>query len=144
MRAITASLAVLAISILTGCGSMNRADSQNMLDQRAGYGKSDLLKNDVSLQEGGVEGFRNAPVPTRSRARVAAIYAHPHEMPNRDYFWGGWVSVVVEQDQWIMSKPSLVPKADVVRELPQFIRPGNAPSPVELMPDRIISIDDRH
>ena len=143
MKAFTASLAVLAISLLSGCGSLNRAESQNMLDQRSGYGKADSLKPDISFQEGGVEGFRNSPVPTRSRARVAAIYAHPHEMPNRDYFWGGWVSVVVEQDQWVMSKPSLVPKADVVKELP-FLRPGNAPNPVELMPERTISIQERH
>lgn len=143
MKVFTATLVVLVSSFLIqGCGSMNRADSERMLDLRAGYGPH-ALNEDVSFQEGGVEGFKNRPVPTRSRAQVAAIYAHPHEMPSRDYFWGGWISVVVEQDQWVMSKAKLIPKAEVIKELPAFIRPGNAPSPVELMPERRRDIHDR-
>ncbi len=137
MRAFIAISVVLASSFLiVCCGSMNRADSQRMLDARASYGGA-VEKEDISFQEGGVEGFRNAPAPTRSRAKVSAIYAHPHEMPSRDYFWGGWISVVVEQDQWVMSSPKLVPKAKAIEELPPFLRPGKAPSPVELMPEAV-------
>jgi hypothetical protein len=125
---------VLAISaFVAGCGSLNRAESSRMLDARAAYG-TEGAGSDLSFKEGGVEGFRSHPVPTRSRAKVAAIYAHPHEMPSRDYFWGGWISVVVEQDQWVMSKPQLVPNAKAIEELPAMLRPGSGPAPIELMP----------
>jgi hypothetical protein len=135
LRASIATSVVLASSFLViGCGSLNRAESSRLLEERAGYGGP--AKNDISFQEGGVEGFRNSPVPTRSRARIAAVYAHPHEMPSRDYFWGGWISVVVEQDQWVMSDPKLVPKAKAVEELPLFLNPGKNPIPIELMPER--------
>lgn len=126
---IRTSLVLLSSLGLVGCGSLNRAESQRMLDTRAGYGE---LTNSLSFKEGGVEGFRNHPTPTRSRAKVAAIYAHPHEMPSRDYFWGGWISVVVEQDQWVMSKPELIPKANVIEPMPAAPSPG--PVPIELLP----------
>lgn len=127
---IRTSLVLLSSAVVVGCGSLNRAESSRMLDARAGYGE---VTNSLSFKEGGVEGFRNHPTPTRSRAKVAAIYAHPHEMPSRDYFWGGWISVVVEQDQWVMSKPELVPKANVVEPFPPALAPSGA-APVQLMP----------
>jgi hypothetical protein len=130
---IRTSLALAISALVTGCGSLNRAESSRMLDARSGYGGEGAAAS-LSFKEGGVEGFRNHPTPTRSRAKVAAIYAHPHEMPSRDYFWGGWISVVVEQDQWVMSKPELVPKANVIEALPPAPKPGDGPAPVELMP----------
>ena len=140
MRAFIATLVAFASSlVIQGCGSMSRADSQRMLDQRAGYGPQE--QSDVSFQQGGVDGFRNSPLPTRSRTKVAAIYAHPHEMPNRDYFWGAWISVVVERDKWVMEKPKLVPKAEAVKELPPL--PGDKEK-LELMPERASSFMDRH
>ena len=52
-----------------------------------------------------LDGFRDGPVPARTRPKVAAVWIHPHEMASRDYFWGGWMSVVVEPDQWVLTKP---------------------------------------
>ena len=113
---------------------MNRAASDRMLDVRAGYA-GPVEKEDIALEERGVEGFRNSPAPTRSRAKVAAIYAHPHEMPNHDYFWGGWISAVTEQDQWVMSNPKRVPHAKALEEFPPFMA-HKGPAPVELLPPR--------
>lgn len=124
---IRTSLALASSFFLASCGSLNRAESSRMLESRAGYGDGGA-SSDLSFKEAGVEGFRNHPVPTRSRAKVAAIYAYPHEMPNRDYFWGGWISAVVENDQWVMTKPQLVPKAKAVEELPKTA-PGLTPAP---------------
>jgi hypothetical protein len=128
-------LAVLVSSLLLqACGSMNRADSNRMLDQRADYGSNPGARfenstGNVSLKEGGIDGFRNSPVPVRTRPKVAAIWIHPHETATRDYFWGGWISVVVEQDQWILSKPELVPKAPGFELMPFH-------KPVPLMPEK--------
>jgi hypothetical protein len=134
MKAFTRTLAVLVSSLLLqACGSMNRASSDRMLDQRAGYGGGpENHLETIALQEGGVDGFRNSPVPVRTRPRVAPIWIHPHETATRDYFWGGWISVVVEQDQWVMSKPQLVPKAAAFPELPF----KGGPPPMPLMPDQ--------
>lgn len=127
-------LAVLASSfIVVGCGSLNRADSQRMLDARAAYdGGPGSLGDNVSVKEAGVEGFRNSPVPVRTRPKVAPIWIFPHETATRDYFWGGWISVVVESDQWVMSKPQLVPKAPGF-ELTPYKAP---PPPPPLMPQQ--------
>lgn len=129
MKVFTRTLVVLASSwLLQGCGSMNRAESSRMLDARAAYESGpSAVPDSVSLKEGGVEGFRNSPVPVRTRPRVAPIWIHPHETATRDYFWGGWISVVVEQDQWVMSKPQLVPKASGFQELPFRPMPGPMP-----------------
>lgn len=132
MKVSLRTLVVLASSLLvSACGSMNRADSQRMLDARAAYDSGpSSVTNNLSLKEGGVDGFRDSPVPVRTRPKVAPIWIHPHETATRDYFWGGWISVVVESDQWVMSKPQLVPKAPGFKELP-FTK---IQSPPPLMP----------
>lgn len=116
MRTYLLTLAGLALSILsTGCG-INRAASLKMLEQRADYDSAEnwspeRAQPSLDLKEGGVEGFRQAPVPVRTRPKVAAIWIHPHETPSHDYFWGGWISIVTETDGWILSQPGLMPKA---------------------------------
>lgn len=111
MKASTLTLAVSLISLflVSGC-SMNRADSLRMLDTRAEY-DDPRLAQELMMREAGIEGFQNGPVPVRSRPKLAAIWIHPHEMASHDYFWGGWMSVVVESDQWVLSKPGELPRA---------------------------------
>ncbi len=118
------TLAVLLTSLIFGSGcAINRADSLRMLDQRAEYDQENSSALPPALREAGVEGFKQSPVPVRSRPKVAAIWIHPHETATHDYFWGGWLSVVVEQDQWILSKPGQLPKA------PGVIDPSKVPQP---------------
>lgn len=109
MKAFTRISAALLINaaLLSGC-SMNRADSLRMLDRRAEYEDMKALEA-IRMREAGIEGLRNNPVPVRTRPKVAAIWIHAHEMASRDYFWGGWMSVVVEADQWVLTKPGETP-----------------------------------
>lgn len=121
MKTFTRILAVLWISLLlvSMSGCMSRAQSFRMLDQRSEYddGKEGSVSNSQpSLQERGIEGFGNNPVPVRSRPKVASIWIHAHEMASRDYFWGGWMSVVVEPDQWVLSQPGGLPSAPGIQE----------------------------
>ncbi len=101
---------------------MSRAPSLRMLDKRAEYDDPGETQN-LLMKEAGLEGFRNNPVPVRSRPKVAAIWIHPHETASHDYFWGGWMSVVVESDQWVLSKPGAMPSApgliDVTHGVPK-------------------------
>lgn len=87
-----------------------------MLDTRAEY-EDQRAVHDLMMKEGGVEGFRNNPIPVRTRPKVAAIWIHPHEMASRDYFWGGWMSCVIEEDRWILTKPGEMPNAPGVVDL---------------------------
>lgn len=100
---------------------MNRATSLRMLDGRADY-DDPRASQELVMKEAGVDGFRNGPVPVRTRAKVAAIWIHPHEMASHDYFWGGWMSIVIEQDSWILSKPGRMPSA------PGIVDVSNAPT----------------
>jgi Type IV conjugative transfer system lipoprotein (TraV) len=125
---LTRILAVLLISVLfQGCSGLTRAESLRMLDERAEYGNNPVEK-EPRLKEAGLDGFKTSPVPVRTRPRVAAIWIHPHETGNHDYFWGGWISVVVEQDQWVLTKPGRVPDAPVFSEVPGTSRKSKKPS----------------
>lgn len=131
-------LAVLLTNVLlTGCASLNRADSTRMLDSRAEYEGLKAME-EVRMREAGVDGFRNNPVPVRTRAKVAAVWLHPHEMANRDYCWGSWLSLVVEPDQWILAKPSDLPAAmgivDVTNAKPKKKKPRHTDEKAILKP----------
>jgi hypothetical protein len=82
-----------------------------MLDRRAEYEASGVGDPNLALKEAGIEGFRNSPMPVRTRAKVASVWIHPHETASRDYFWGGWVSLVIEEPQWMLTKPGAAPRA---------------------------------
>jgi len=107
IRILLGFLSSLAIS---AC-SLNRAASLRMLDDRAQY---EGLPPLPSLREGGLEGFRGKPLPSRTRPKVAMIRVHPHELPNHDYFWGGWISVLVDRDRWVLTKPNKMRKAKAI------------------------------
>lgn len=90
---------VLLTAMAFGC--TNRAPSIRMLDARAAYGDAPD-DEEVALYQRG----RHAQdsILRRSAPRVAKVYVFPHELPSRDYFWGGYVSLLVSQDQWVMEE----------------------------------------
>lgn len=111
MTAFTRTLVALGtLLVLSGCAT-DRAKSLRMLDDRAEYGNPAGPLDAPGLKEAGLDQFRNSPIPVRTRPRIAAIWIHRHETPSRDYFWGGWISVVIEQDQWVLTKPGALPPA---------------------------------
>lgn len=88
------------IILLSGCAG--RAPSLRMLDTRAGYG-ADPDDEEVAFYQRGRHS--NETLARRSAPRVVKVYVYPHELPSRDYFWGGFVSLVVSQDEWIFENP---------------------------------------
>lgn len=131
----------IAILILSAyaAGCTNRAPSLRMLDTRAEY-ENPRAVHELVMKEGGLEGFRNHPLPTRTRPKVAAIWVHPHEMASRDYFWGGWMSCVIEEDRWILSRPGQMPDAsgitDVTQNSPGGVAKKSAPHSKRAQPLR--------
>lgn len=102
MKAFILILLAFSTSFFLGCSSQ---PTKNLLEERAGYGfKAPSLAN---IGKSGDVRF----VPTRIPEKVVIAYLHDHELPSKDYFWGSWISIVVEPESWEMRKVE-VPKAD--------------------------------
>jgi hypothetical protein len=104
--------ALIALATLTGC--QNRAPSLRMLDTRAAY-NADVDDEEVALYQRA----RHHPesIAQQGSSRIAKVFIYPHELPSRDYFWGGYVSMVVTKDEWVFEAPE-----DAVSEPPAAIR----------------------
>jgi hypothetical protein len=105
---------VLLAFTLAAAGCQNRAPSLRMLDSRAAY-NTDAEDEEVGLYQRA----RHHPdsLVRRAAPRIAKVYLYPHELPSRDYFWGGYVSLVVAADEWVFENPdSQSATAAAVRE----------------------------
>ena len=106
MGTIIRSLTVCLISIgATSC--IHRADSLRMLEVRADYdGKDKDEASSLKLGDNQVLKDAEGGVPVRTMPKTAHVWIFPHETPSKEYFWGGWISVVVEGDRWEVERPS--------------------------------------
>lgn len=95
-----ASLISLCLFSFIGC--QNRAPSLRMLDARSGY-SAGQDEEEVALYQRGHQNSQS--LARKSAPRVARVYIYPHELPTKDYFWGGYVSLVVSPDEWIFENP---------------------------------------
>lgn len=48
----------------------------------------------------------------RAAPRVAKVYVFPHELPTKDYFWGGYISLIVTEDHWVFETPEETERED--------------------------------
>jgi hypothetical protein len=94
----------ISVSLVTFVGCQNRAPSLRMLDARSGY-SAGLDDEEVALYQKGHQNSKS--LARKSAPRVARVYIYPHELPSKDYFWGGYVSLVVSPDEWIFEDPNL-------------------------------------
>lgn len=110
-------LLVCSISFLVGCSS---TPTKTVLEERAGYGVNGPPLGSVGAS-GGVR-----YVPTRVPERVVVPWLHAHELPSKDYFWGAWLSVIVEPESWAMVKVD-VPKVEKAKGKRTEDKPGAKP-----------------
>jgi len=90
MKAFTPILLAFLSSIVSGCATKK---GPSLLEERAGYAAAPPAMS--------LAGNRNARyVPTRVPEKVIVAWLHAKELPSKDYFWGAWLSVVVEQETW--------------------------------------------
>lgn len=119
MRRFTHIFLICGVSLLFLSACQNRAPSLRMLDSRSGYG-SGPDDEEVGLYQRGRQSHENQSshevagsnrsleaMVRKSAPRVARVYIYPHELPSKDYFWGGYVSVVVTPDEWILDDSAL-------------------------------------
>ena len=84
---------VCGLLFLNAC-AINRAPSLNMLEKRSDY------ENVYQIKEALDQVDHPLLVPIRTKPVIADIWVHPHELPNGDYFRGGWVRTVVTRSHW--------------------------------------------
>jgi Type IV conjugative transfer system lipoprotein (TraV) len=114
MKKIIRLLTVCLTSVIaTSC--LHRADSLRMLEVRADYdGKNKEEASELKLGDDHALREANVAVPVRTMPKTAQIWIFPHETPSKEYFWGGWISVVVEGDRWEIERPgALAPRKPV-------------------------------
>ncbi|MEK7692116.1 MAG: hypothetical protein AAB425_13965, partial [Bdellovibrionota bacterium] len=81
---------------------------------RAGYDRA-AEDEEVGLYQRGR--FGDGTLARRSAPRVARVWIYPHELPSRDYFWGGYVSLIVTEDSWVFD-------GDKTDEIPEAVAEG--------------------
>ena len=108
MKKIIRLLIVCLTSVIaTSC--LHRADSLRMLEVRADYdGKNKEEASELKLGDDHALREANGAVPVRTMPKTAQIWIFPHETPSKEYFWGGWISVVVEGDRWEIERPGVL------------------------------------
>lgn len=84
----------LALPILLNACAINRAPSLNLLEKRSDYENVHQVKEALEKVD------QPLLVPVRTKPVIADIWVHPHELPNGDYFRGGWVRTVVTRSHW--------------------------------------------
>jgi len=77
-----------------------------MLEVRADYdGKDKNEASELKLGDNLALHDTGGVPPVRTTPKTAQIWIFPHETPSKEYFWGGWISVVVEGDHWEVERP---------------------------------------
>lgn len=107
------SLVFVALAISAG-GCQNRAPSLRMLDTRAAY-NADVEDEEVAIYQR--TRHHQDSLARTGGPRIAKVYLYPHELPSRDYFWGGYVSLVVASDEVTFENPEGdVPTPPAIRD----------------------------
>ena len=94
------ALLISALATMSAC--TNRAPSLRMLDTRAGY-DSGMDDQEVAIYQRN-RAKQNSAFRTLG-PRIAKVYVFPHELPSEDYFWGGYISLIIHRDEVIYDNP---------------------------------------
>ncbi|MBM4253414.1 MAG: TraV family lipoprotein [Deltaproteobacteria bacterium] len=101
------SLLIVCSTSLSAASCLHRAESKNLLEERADYGSREKAEaGSLKLTDAEVKREPTTGIPIRTPPKVAQIWIYPHETPTKEYFWGGWISVVVEGDRWQTGLPN--------------------------------------
>jgi len=88
-----ASILIFLVTAINLVGCVHRADSDRMLDHRAGY-EMELNAGEMLL-----------PDSNRRKTRSAIAWIHPNRMPSGDFLWGAWVSLKIDDPRWNLYVP---------------------------------------
>ena len=100
MRIVTLLAFLSSVPLVHGCAH-DQAPSLRMLETKADYLATEPEAQTLALGTAAADGD-GGNVPVRLAPKVAHIWLHAHETPEHEYFWGGWLSVVVAGEEWGM------------------------------------------
>lgn len=86
-------LLIYSTSIALSSCAINRAKGHKMLEIRADYSQKVL-----SLNKNGA-----AVTPIQTPAKRSRVYVYPHQLPNGDYFLGGYIFAEIEKEKVIVN-----------------------------------------
>ncbi|NRA46110.1 MAG: hypothetical protein HRU09_14250 [Oligoflexales bacterium] len=93
---------LLLCSLVGGC-AINRAPSLNMLEKTADYQNVHEIERELNSVD------HPLLVPVRTSPQIADIWVHPQELPNGDYFRGGWIRTVITRSHWQIQEQKIEP-----------------------------------
>ncbi len=96
----------LISSLLLFVSCIHRAPSLRMLDERSEYGKEGEKGRDLKLQAPGMISSSDGETAGKTRPKTANIWIFPKETEGKEVFWGGWVTVRLEDERLELMKPN--------------------------------------
>lgn len=107
-HALRTSLAFLSSAVLFGCA---RDEPQRMMNERAEYEDEAPETSELNLGVSGALG-EEGKLPPRPEPRIAHVWVYPQRISDREHFWGAWVSLRLEADQWSAATASALEPAE--------------------------------
>ena len=119
-HALRMSLAFLTSAVLlSGCA---HDDPQRMMNERAEYEDEAPETSDLNLSVSGALG-EPGKLPPRPEPRIANVWVHPQRISEREHFWGAWVSLRLEDDQWNAASAKAMEPAEPQKAARTKMRP---------------------
>lgn len=95
-------LVFLSSFLIVGCAS---SEKNSILEERAQYNVQLPSINSRKM---------NSLKPLKASEKTTLVWIHPKALPNRDFFWGAWVSMIYRPEVYekisVPRKPELKPK----------------------------------
>lgn len=92
-------MSLVFFSSLCQFGCAHDGPGLRMMNDRAEYDDLVPETSELNLEFSGALG-EAGQLKQRPEPRVAQIWVHPQRISNREHFWGAWISVRLEDEQW--------------------------------------------
>lgn len=89
---------ILCLAFLISAGCTHSGPTIKMLEERAEYDA--FSPESALLAPAAAIGVNGEPSQTKADRKIADIWIYPHQAGTREYFGGGWVSILLEGDRW--------------------------------------------
>lgn len=107
-HAMRMSLVFLINAVLFGCA---HDDPQRLMNERAEYEDEAPETSELNLSVSGAIG-EAGKLPPRPEPRIAHVWVHPQRISEREHFWGAWVSLRLEDENWSAASASAMEPAE--------------------------------
>ena len=93
----------LCLAFLISAGCTHSGPTIKMLEERAEYDA--FSPESAVLAPAAAIGVNGEASLAKAERQIADIWIYPHQAGTREYFGGGWVSILLEGDRWEFTEP---------------------------------------